>query len=391
MKKVLHIFDHYLPTTERWAFDLISEIKNHEVHVGARIFIEESPTRPHIKFCEASHSDIEQRDLETSWKRSPWAKTLIKLGKLNSNYKKTISTYIKNKKIDLIHAHFGNVGWEMVELSKRHDVPLIVSFYGLDYDMIPFSDNIWKRRYTELFKAASLFLVEGDSGKDNLVKKGCPSNKVHIQRLGIQINTLNGKAQSKKKASLNLVQLASFTEKKGQLESVKAIKNVINEHQNLTLTLIGNARNKDYQAKVSRLIKEARLEDHVFIKPFIPYDEISDELQKYDAFIQPSKRAKNSDSEGGIPTLLFHAAASSLPIIATNHCDIPDLVSHEISGLLSEEGNVSELAENILRIYFMGEDEYSRYCKSSFERVVEKYSIGKNVKNLENLYSKVNR
>ena len=64
----------------------------------------------------------------------------------------------------------------------------------------------------------------------------------------------------------------------------------------------------------------------------------------------PSKTAADGDTEGGAPVVLLDMAAAGLPIVATRHCDIPSLVLHGRSGLLTDEGDVTGLAEALRRL-----------------------------------------
>ena len=45
------------------------------------------------------------------------------------------------------------------------------------------------------------------------------------------------------------------------------------------------------------------------------------------------------DTEGGCPVFLKDSLALGRPVLATPHCDIPDLLVHGYSGLLAEEGD----------------------------------------------------
>ena len=78
---------------------------------------------------------------------------------------------------DIVHSHFGNVGWLdsfAVRLTKTKH---IVTFYGADVGMMPAKDISWKDRYKSLFKSADLFLCEGPHMAECVVKLGCPPDK----------------------------------------------------------------------------------------------------------------------------------------------------------------------------------------------------------------------
>lgn len=79
-------------------------------------------------------------------------------------------------------------------------------------------------------------------------------------------------------------------------------------------------------------------------------------LAEFDAFVHPGCNASDRDCEGGAPIVLLPAKACGLPVLSTNHCDIPDEVLVGRTGNLSVEADPSALPVNIERIVRM---EYS--------------------------------
>jgi glycosyltransferase involved in cell wall biosynthesis len=72
-----------------------------------------------------------------------------------------------------------------------------------------------------------------------------------------------------------------------------------------------------------------------------------DEIQAYyndaDAFVLPSFAE-------GVPVVLMEAMAKGLPVITTRIMGIPELVEHEVSGLLVPPGRVDCLVDAITRL-----------------------------------------
>jgi glycosyltransferase involved in cell wall biosynthesis len=57
----------------------------------------------------------------------------------------------------------------------------------------------------------------------------------------------------------------------------------------------------------------------------------------------------SGDSEG-LPVSIIEAMAHGLPVVSTRHAGIPEAVVHGETGLLVEEGDLSAMAEAILRL-----------------------------------------
>jgi glycosyltransferase involved in cell wall biosynthesis len=73
------------------------------------------------------------------------------------------------------------------------------------------------------------------------------------------------------------------------------------------------------------------------------------EMQRARAFVQHSVVAANGDSEG-TPVAILEAGAAGLPVIATLHAGIPDVVIHGSTGFLVPERDINAMAEYLIRI-----------------------------------------
>jgi glycosyltransferase involved in cell wall biosynthesis len=67
------------------------------------------------------------------------------------------------------------------------------------------------------------------------------------------------------------------------------------------------------------------------------------------AFVQHSVVAPDGDSEG-TPVSVIEAGACGLPVVATRHGGIPDVVIDGETGLLVDEGDVAGMAERMQRL-----------------------------------------
>jgi colanic acid/amylovoran biosynthesis glycosyltransferase len=92
------------------------------------------------------------------------------------------------------------------------------------------------------------------------------------------------------------------------------------------------------------LIRDLELRDAVTLLGRRSRESFIEELDRAHIYIQPSRTAADGDSEGGAPTTLLEAQACGLPIIATRHADIPQIVREGDSAMLCDEADVGALA-----------------------------------------------
>jgi colanic acid/amylovoran biosynthesis glycosyltransferase len=76
-----------------------------------------------------------------------------------------------------------------------------------------------------------------------------------------------------------------------------------------------------------------------------------EEAYRHQVFVSPSMTAEDGDTEGGLPVTLIEMAATGMPVVTTNHCDVPELVLSGVTGLQAPERNVDQLAEHLRWLY----------------------------------------
>ncbi|MBK8548891.1 MAG: glycosyltransferase [Saprospiraceae bacterium] len=221
--------------------------------------------------------------------------------------------------------------------------------------------------------------------KNNLSIWVALKKKIFIVPLGI-IPSENIPLKNKLPGHLNLVQIASFTEKKGYIYTIQAVEKSLSVCPNITLTLIGP--DSILKRQMADYIRKNKLEASIQIKEAVSPACLNEELQQYDVFIHPSVTAKNGDNEGGAPVVLLNAQNCGLPVISTFHKDIPDYVIHEQTGLLSTEKNVVELVNNIVTFYNMSSHFYIKYCTHAKTHVSNNFDIHNSSIALNRIYKK---
>lgn len=390
--KTIQLFNSYLPQTENWVYHLLSSAENCEIHIAARRYLENEFYHPEFYFVDNRITQLTQSETSSLHNRirNKVNRTISSLAnKLKGAPEKYFVQYASNNNIQIAHAHFADVGWAYRNIASKLNIPYIVSFYGWDYEKLPFIKPEYISRYKELFQKVSGIICEGEHGKSILENYGCPSDKIHVAKLGVDLSKIKFYERIKSPNQLNLIQVASFSEKKGQIYAIEAVASVIKNYPNINLTLIGNANEPILKDSLEHTVKQYHLEDKIKFLPQVAYSELHKILNTYDVFIHPSCYAANRDCEGGAPIVLLDAQSTGMPVISTTHCDIPQEVLHGKTGLLSPEKNIAELAENIIRFYLMGQEEYNKYALAARKHVETNFNIGKNAKILESIYQRI--
>ncbi|MBI2966766.1 MAG: glycosyltransferase family 4 protein [Bacteroidetes bacterium] len=385
--KILHCFWAYLYPSENWIYRLLTGTSSVKIHIAAENFLKNAFLNPDFTYFKYPFQYL-------SGGPAPVLRLSNKiLDRIRTHY--PYQRYLKDvariHRINILHAHFAHMGWEYLPLAKKLRIPYVISFYGFDYESLPNSQPEFKERYQMLFKEADAFICEGNHGAGILSKIGCPREKIHVVKLGVDSNSIPFFKRNKKSGELKLVQVAAFREKKGQLDTLKAFEKALPKCPGIELTLAGYG-DEPYKQQILEYIHNS-----IFLKGrmnFIEFQEgvkfdyyrLHGFLKDFHVFIHPSRYAGDMDCEGGAPVVLLDAQATGMPVISTRHCDIPSEVIHGCTGFLAQEKNVEELSEYICAFYRMNNENYQKFAGEARSHVMQNYESAKNSNDILPVY-----
>ena len=248
---------------------------------------------------------------------------------------------------DVFLVHFGYAGAlanKLRELGVLKGKQATV-FHGADISRRHILEE-HKLDYVNLFRQSELMLPISHLWENKLIEMGCPPEKIHVTRMGIEPEKFNFQPRQAFHTPLRIVSVARLTEKKGLDVAVKASAILKQRGGQFQYTIIGNG---DQDEMMRNFIAREGMEDCVSMPGFKPQEEIRRALSEADIFLLPSKTAADGDMEG-IPVALMEAMAVGLPVVSTFHSGIPELIENNVSGWLVEEDDPEALAETLLKL-----------------------------------------
>ena len=288
----------------------------------------------------------------------------------------------------LLHSHFATQGWTDLPLARACAAAHVTSFYGADIWKNSRSED-WRRRFGELFASGRRFLVEGEAMRAKVISLGCPPAKVVVQHLGVRIE--GTACVDRKPAADGLVRVLASgraVEKKGHEFAVRTLARARREMPSLRLSLMILASSKpelERLAALRELVVSEGVADIVDFPPPRPYAEYRKSLYDYHVFFAPSQHARNGDAEGGAPVSVSDMAATGMPIVASRHCDIPEVAPHGIAGELFDEQDLDGATGALLRVASSPQD-WSRFGRGGRAHIEREYSLSTQAARLEALY-----
>lgn len=301
-------------------------------------------------------------------------------------------TYLKKRGAALIHSHFGNRGYFDLKLKEKLGVPQITMFYGHDASMMA-QEEIWKKRYKELFSRCELFFAEGNHMRNVLIGLGCAPEKVIVQRLGVDLDKIafiprrltNGR-------KVRMLIASTFRDKKGVTFCLEAFANILQKHKNVELSIIGDAGRSEreiaYKQEVVQTIRNRGLEGRINMLGFIDYPGFIEEAKKHDIFLSHSIVGADGETEGGAPVTLIEMSAYGMPVLSTLHCDIPEVILDGKSGFLVPEKDVAALTDR-LEYLVTHPETWEILGRTGREHIEKEYDAIKQASKLEEIYSRL--
>lgn len=251
----------------------------------------------------------------------------------------SIMRLLKRRHIQVVLAEYGPTGAAMIDVCAEAGVPLVTHFHGIDAfhtKLLKENDN-----YRALFRAAKAIVVVSREMEQQLLTLGCPREKVHYNCYGIEVDRFSPADVSR--SPKHFLAVGRFVDKKAPHLTLAAFAEAHKSDPELRLTMAGDG---PLWESTRSLAKALGVADAVDFPGVVTQDQVAERMRHVRAFVQHSVITRDNDHEG-TPLSILEAMASGLPVIATRHAGIPDVVEHEVNGLLCAEGDVHAMAQHM--------------------------------------------
>jgi glycosyltransferase involved in cell wall biosynthesis len=259
----------------------------------------------------------------------------------------SIATYLQTKKIDLVLAEFGPVGAQMFPVTRDLGLPLIVYFHGYD----AFHEPTWAANdssYQNLFREADRILVVSKSMAEKLGRSGALEEKlVHLPAF-VNLNLFPYRDRSA--FPPRFIAVGRFAETKSPHLTILAFKKVVEAVPGATLVMIGKGGGGELFEACLILTRALGLEDRITFKGVMTHADVAEEMAQARVFVQHSVTAPETGDREGKPVAIMEAMSSGLPVIATRHSGIDELITNEVDGLLVEEYDLEAMAQAMIQL-----------------------------------------
>ncbi len=217
--------------------------------------------------------------------------------------------------------------------------PLVVAFRGAD--TTKYVARRGRRVYAATFRSAEVLLPVCDFLARRLIAMGAAPERIVVHRTGIDLRHWPWRERRpSSNGSLRLVTVARLVEKKGIEYVLRAVKALTDAHIPVEYDVLGEG---PLRAPLTRDIERLGIADRVRFHGWQAQAEVRAQMDHAHVLVQASVTGRDGDEEG-IPNVLKEAMAAGMPVVATRHAGIPELVEDGISGFLVAERDAGALA-----------------------------------------------
>ena len=244
---------------------------------------------------------------------------------------------------DVLHAHFGPVGNNFRFARALWKTPLVVTFHGYDFCVVPRERGA--DVYHELFRGADAVTVNSGYTRERVAELGCPPERIHNLHVGLNPEQFPFRERVRRPGEpVRVLSVGRLVEKKGIEYAIRAVAQAREKFPDLRHDIVGDG---PLRAGLEKLVDALGLRENVFLHGAQDAQAIQQFMADAHVFMLPSVTAANGDQEG-TPVSLMEAQSAGLPVLSTLHSGIPEVVRQNETGFLLPERDVAGLAEKLI-------------------------------------------
>lgn len=247
--------------------------------------------------------------------------------------------YAKDRRIDLLHAHFGWAGNYAAPLAALLGVPLVVTFYGTDAAE-PASP------YTALFRQTNHVIAVSEYVRQRLRALGY-DGPVELIRNGLPLSRLQMRAAPPPTdEGVRLLYVGRLVAVKGADVLVRAMPMILADHPNVRLDIVGDGPER---ASIAAIASDLRLGDAVSFHGARDHGTVLEALRAAHVLVVPSRTMPNGQAETS--SMVFkEALALGVPVAATASGGLPETCPPVFRGELARPGDPLDLARAVISV-----------------------------------------
>ncbi|MTK65005.1 MAG: glycosyltransferase family 4 protein [Methanobacterium sp.] len=256
-----------------------------------------------------------------------------------------INSCRKFRDMDVVHVQWPIPnGLGVLFLKWIYNVPYLSTVYGEEVYLSMRYHVTYVLKF--LLRGSSNIITISNATYEACLNIGLSESKLDIIPFGVDTSFYKPLSVIKDEESFQILSVGYLIERKGFIYLISSIKEVLKEHKNIKLKIVGSG---PQEQQIKDHISKLKLEDHVEIHGNITDEELLNMYNSSNLFILPSIVDSQGNTEG-LGVVLIEAMACGLPVIGSNIGGITDIIQDGENGLLVNQKDVFGLSKSIIKL-----------------------------------------
>lgn len=339
-------------------------------------------------------------------KRKKLSKFIYKssVGALKFNFyfnfwKNFVTEILSQQKFDAIHVHDLTLAKPMIEIGKKHKIPVVIDThenhpYLLDESphtksflgKLLCNINQWKQYESIQLKSASFVVSVADEMKHRYESLGVNKNKICVYQNVVNFSSFSPEVKSdfSERGNAHLIYVGGVNQHRGIDTIINAISDLDENGINIELTIVGDG---SYLSDLKKLSADKNLENRIHFSGWVNFKEVPKALIKGDIALIPHKKSVQTDCSS--PNKLFQYMACGLPVLSSNCNSIVKIIEEEKIGLHYTWGDSHSLKKSIKKFALLNSSEKRELGINGIKAIENKYNITSQGKELVEMYNEL--
>lgn len=308
---------------------------------------------------------------------------LVKLQVLTFVFFNTVNSLKNLHDVDLVHVQWPIPnGLGALFLKKIYGIPYINTIHGEEV-------YLSKRYHTLMFLRSIInnsvkSITNSSATLKSCLDVGFSGEKFDVIPFGVDTDFFKPLNVNKDTSTFQILAVGYLIERKGFEYLIKAMKHVLEKHENVKLKIVGSG---PLEEKLKALIKDIKLERNVEILKNVSDKGLLTLYSSSDIFVLPSVVDSQGNTEG-LGVVLLEAMACRMPVIGSDTGGISDIIQDHKTGFLVSEKDVSGLSNAIINL-IEDKDLRQNIASKGYNEVREKFSWYVIAKKYTELYNQL--
>jgi glycosyltransferase involved in cell wall biosynthesis len=231
-----------------------------------------------------------------------------------------------------------------IRLMQAKKAKIFLKIHGTETKILQDKNPFIRLLINYLKNRVDGFGVHTSEEKKDFLRAGFPEDKFYFVKNAILLEQIIPQNENNllKKADerFQLLFVSRFIPTKGLLETIRAVKVLIDNGFDVVLNCIGDG---EVRAEAENEVKNLSLQDVVKFTGYIPETKVAKYFSTCDFLVFPTRHSE------GFPNVLFKAVAAGMPIVTTKIRAAADYLNEPENCLFSTQ-NPADIAEKIVQL-----------------------------------------